>query len=201
MSQKYGFAIFQVPKSSGYAIHADPWSFRVADCTLISATKSFLTPLERIVGLTSSIIVAEDVAKALDASAGVVASTLSLRENTIQLVETELERRLSLPWLSSEAIRPRRVCVLMWSRIAFKRASWAAAKALGVKVVVMSSDSWPKSEKLPQEYLLDGYVNADMTTDSGFWHRIVDAVENYPDPIDGVCGPWDPYMVPSAQAA
>ena len=201
ISQKDGFSVFQIPRNSGNAIHSDPWASRVADCAVVSSTKSFLSPLEEVVASISPIMTTEDVAKALDASAGVVSCTLSLCENSIQQLEIELERRLSYPWLSREAIRQRRVCVLMWSRIAVKRASWAAVKALGLKVVVMSSGPWLKADKSPQEYGLDGYIDADMTTDSGLWRRVVDAVESYPDPIDGLCGPWDPYMVPTARAA
>ncbi|RBQ71535.1 hypothetical protein FVER14953_03154 [Fusarium verticillioides] len=143
----------------------------------------------------------DGVFKTLEASIGAIISPLELCNEAIDKLEFELTRRLSFPFISPEPIRKRRICFLIWSRIAAKRAAWANAKALGIEVVVMSSGPWSKDDKPPQEYLMDGYINMDMTTDDGFWKRIVDAVKAYPDPIDGLIGPWDMFMVPTAKAA
>jgi hypothetical protein len=201
ISQDEGVCVFQVPRVSGFAGHANPWAYRVGDCALVSSTKTFLSPLQEIKAPVESINTAEGVVKALDASIGAITSPLKLCNETIDKLEFELTRRLSFPFISPEPIRKRRICFLIWSRIAAKRAAWANAKALGIEVVVMSSGAWSKDDKPPHEYMMDGYIGMDMTTDEDFWRRIVDAVEAYPDPIDGLCGPWDPFMVPTAKAA
>ncbi|KAJ4268315.1 hypothetical protein NW762_002378 [Fusarium torreyae] len=200
-SREEGVCVFQIPKVSGFAAHANPWAFRVADCALVSSTKTFLSPLQEIKAFDDWITTIEGVVKALDASAGAIQSPLKLCNETIDQLEFELTRRLSFPWISPEPVRPQRICFLIWSRVAAKRAAWANAKALGIEVVVMSSGPWSKDDKPPHEYMMDGYINMDMTTDDDFWRRIVNAVEAYPDPIDGLCGPWDPFMVPTAKAA
>ncbi|KAF5687037.1 glutathione synthetase ATP-binding protein [Fusarium circinatum] len=196
-----GLCIFQVPRVSGFAGHANPWAFRVADCALVSSTKSFLSPLQEITAPSDSTNTLEGIFKALDASIGAIISPLKIRNGAIDKLEFELTRRLSFPFISPEPIRKRRICFLTWSRIAAKRAAWANAKALGIEVVVMSSGAWSEDDKPPHEYMMDGYIEMDMTTDDGFWRRIADAIKAYPDPIDGLWGPWDPFMVPAAMAA
>lgn len=193
--------VFQVPRVSGLAGHADPWAFRVADCALVSSTKTFLSPLQEIAAPSDSTSTLKGVFEALDLSIGGILSPLELCNETIDKLEFELTRRLSFPFISPDPIRKRRICFLIWSRIAAKRAAWAKAKALGVEVVVMSSGAWSKDDKPPHEYLIDGYMSMDLTTDAGFWRRIADAIKEYPDPIDGLWGPWDPFMVSTAMAA
>ncbi|KAG9240331.1 putative carnosine synthase 1 [Calycina marina] len=200
-TQKNGLLIFQVPKASGYVVHSNPWKLRVADCALVSCTMSFLSPLEKVVAYNRAIRTVEDIAKTLDAAVGAVGSMFSLSDESIQQLEFQLERRLSFPWLSATEIRPRRLCVLTWTLIAAKRASLATANSLGIKIVAMSSRSWLETDKPPSDYMLDGYINCDMTPDATLWRRIVDAVKAYPDPIDGIIGAWDSFLEPTAQAA
>ncbi|KAF4502790.1 Glutathione synthetase ATP-binding [Fusarium agapanthi] len=201
IAQGEGLCVFQVPRVSGFAGHANPWAFRVADCALVSSTKTFLSPLQEITAPSDSTNTLDGIFKALDASIGAIISPLELCDEAIDKLEFELTRRLSFPFISSEPVRKWRLCFLTWSRIAAKRAAWANAKALGIEVVVMSSGAWSEDDKPPHEYMMDCYIEMDMTTDDGFWRRIADAIRAYPDPIDGLWGPWDPFMVPAAKAA
>ncbi|EPE28428.1 Glutathione synthetase ATP-binding protein [Glarea lozoyensis ATCC 20868] len=200
-TQKSGLLVLQVPKASGYVVHSDPWKLRVADCALISCTRSFLLPLEKVEAYDHPIKNVEDIAKTLGAAVGAVGSTLSLSDGSVQQLEFQLERRLSFPWLSANEIQPRRLCVLTWNLTAAKRISWATANCLGIKVVAMSTGPWLETDKPPSEYMLDGYINCDVTPDASLWHRVVAAVKAYPDPIDGIVGPWDALLESTAKAA
>ncbi|PMB70827.1 Carnosine synthase 1 [Beauveria bassiana] len=201
LERKCGMVVFQIPRGSGYIRHADPWASRVADSAIVTSTKSFLSPLQKVVAVDCSAADIDCVSKALNNAAGVIATEASLCDESIKQLGEELKRRLSLPLLSTHPIQPRRVLFITWSRTSAHRASWANALALGLKVVVASSGPWSPEDPSLQKLNLDGYIELDMTLDAGFSQRIVAAVRDYPDHIDGLCGPWDEYMVPVAKAA
>ncbi|KAH9904929.1 putative carnosine synthase 1, partial [Xylariomycetidae sp. FL2044] len=199
-----GALVFQIPKENGFVAHADPWAYRVANCALVSTTQSFLTPLGPVTGYRGLVTNAEQLIKALEAAVGAVKSRLSIDDDFIQPLEIELTRRLSFPWLSSEPVRPRRLCVALESSISLTAtlARWQTAAALGVKIVALgprASEWW--ADDNPFAYLREGTIDVDVTPDDGLVQRIVDGVKAYPAPIDGICCMFDVLLVPAAAAA
>ncbi|KAI0391242.1 putative carnosine synthase 1 [Xylariaceae sp. FL0594] len=198
-----GFVIFQIPTKNGFVAHADPWTFRIADCFLVSSVQSFISPLSEVKACTIPVTGIEGVAAALEHSVGAVASHLPLVDESVQELELELKRRLNFPWLSSEPVPSRRVCIVVQNQvsIAATKSRFDTAAALGIKVVVMSIGSWWREGHEPYTHLREGTIDVDLAPDSGRSQRIADAVRSYPHPIDGICAWSDGLLIDVAAAA
>lgn len=198
-----GAVVFQIPKKDGYVAHGDPWTFRIADCFLVSTVQTFISPLSAVKAYTGPVTGVEGIAAALEHSIGVVASHLPLVDESVQNLELELQRRLNFPWLSSEPVPSRRVCVVVQNQvsIAATKSRFDTAAALGIKVVVMSIGSWWREGHEPYTHLREDTIDTDLTPDSGRAQRIADAVKSYPLPIDGLCAWSDGLLIDVAAAA
>jgi hypothetical protein len=195
--------VFQIPRENGYITHADPWTLRLADCILVSSVQSFLSSLSRMELYTGSVTKPAEIAAALDASVGVIASHLSLSAESTQQLEFEIQRRLNFPLLSSKPVQPHRVCVVVQSRVSIEatKSRWDTAAALGIKVVVMSSGSWWREGNEPHTNLREDTIDVDLSPDSSRTQRIVDAVKSYPHQFDGICAWSDGLLIDVAEAA
>jgi hypothetical protein len=198
-----GLLLLQIPRENGYVAHADPWTFRLADCALVSSVQSFLSPLGRMEAYTESVTKSTEIAAALDSSVGAVTSNLSLSAESIQQLEFELQRRLNFPLLSSKPVQSRRVCVVVQSKVSIPatKSRWDTAAALGIKVVVMSTGSWWREGSEPDTDLREDTIDVDLSPDSGRTQRIVDAVKSHPHQFDGICTWSDGLLIDVAEAA
>ena len=195
--------VLQIPTQKGYVAHADPWSFRVADCSVVSNTQSFLEPLDKIPPFEGDIDGVESFIRAFTASAGAVVSPLPFNETSIQQLEVELKRRLSLPWLSPHPVQASRVCLVLEGEISIPatEARWKAAVAMGIQMVILSSGFWWEDDKGPFAHLREGFIKADLSPGPTLGKRIADAINSYEHPIDGVFALSDTLLVPVAEAA
>ncbi|KAI1148903.1 putative carnosine synthase 1 [Nemania diffusa] len=198
-----GVLVFQIPKKNGYVAHGDPWTFRVVDCSLVSSVQTFISPLNAVEAYTGSVTGLEGIAAALESSVGAVASHLPMADESIQNLELELRRRVNFPWLSSEPVPSRRVCVVVQNQvsIAATKSRFDTAAALGIKVVVMSIGSWWREGHEPYTHLREATIDVDLSPDSGRPQRIVDAIKSYPLPFDGICAWSDGLLIDVAEAA
>ncbi|ORY70906.1 ATP-grasp domain-containing protein, partial [Pseudomassariella vexata] len=195
--------VFQVAKSHGYVIHADPWSFQVANSPLVVRTQSFLQPHGEAMTFAGVPEDAQGLASALDASLGAVQSRLPFCKDTVRQLEIDLRRRLSFGWLSPAPVPSRRVCIVLEGEISIRATKfrWETAAALGVDVVVLSTGSWWQDDQGPFGSLREAFIITDLTPGPDLGARIARALKSYPHTIDGIFALSDTLLIPVAEAA
>lgn len=195
--------VFQVAKSHGYTVHADPWSFRVSDSPLVVRTQSFLQPRGEAMAFAGGPEDAQGLASALGASLGAVQSRLPFCEDTVRQLEMDLRRRLRFGWLSPAPVPSRRVCIVLEGEISIRATKfrWEAAAALGIDVVVLSTGSWWQDDHGPFGSLREAFITTDLTPGPDLGARIAQALKSYPHTIDGIFALSDTLLIPVAEAA
>ena len=196
-------AAFLLPSKGGYVAHSRFMVDRLAGSALAMSSESFLRPGAELTPFHDTIDGLESLAGAIKSSIGAFFFSIDTR---LPDLERELDRRLSLPWLSRERRRELRVCVVMdFVSPNVTRARWETAAAMGIKVVVLSSGCWwapdGKHGYDDLDHLREGFISVELTPDSQLWQRIADAIKAYPHRVDGIFTPADTYLVSVAQAA
>jgi hypothetical protein len=121
---------------------------------------------------------------------------------SLDAVQSQLRNRLSLRWLSPTRIPQRRLAVI--GELRPYSMSWRffqAARALGVSVVAYGPPGhWLEAEPQGSQFR-EAFIPLDLTGDAGLASRIVNAIRDYPEPMDGITTVTEFLLVPVAQAA
>jgi hypothetical protein len=180
----------------------------------VETAVSFAEPLESYRGLaitpsdTSNL-----VALFSAATAGLILHYTSEKESDDEIealslaVESELDNRLSFPWISSENIQRRTLVLVEGSRAHPDNGGTApsiylAAGALGINLVVLdNSGHWLEGPEYA--HWREAFIPTKLTDppEEGFADRIVKSVKTYGKPVDGIVTFCDSYATQVAQAA
>ncbi|KAL7946390.1 hypothetical protein V8C42DRAFT_320458 [Trichoderma barbatum] len=203
-----------VPLQKGYIVRSDLIPLRLRDSQFVETAVSFAEPLESYSGLaitpsdTSNL-----VALFSAAAAGLILHCNSEKESddgieSLSLaVESELDNRLSFPWISPENIRRRTLVLVEGSRARPDNGGTAsgiylAAEALGINMVVLdNSGHWLEGPEYA--HWREAFIPTKLTDppEEGFTDRIVKSVKSYGKSVDGIVTFCDSYVTHVAQAA
>ncbi|KAJ4858762.1 ATP-grasp domain-containing protein [Trichoderma breve] len=204
-----------VPLQKGHIVRSDIIPLRLRDYQFVETAVSFAEPLESYSGLAitpsdSSNLVALFSA----AAAGLILHHDSEKESDDELealslaVESELENRLSFPWISSENIRRRTLVLVEGTRAhpdnggSTAPSLYLAAAALGINMVVLdNSGHWLEGPEYA--HWREAFIPTKLTDppEEGFTDRIIKSVKTYGKPVDGIVTFCDSYATQVAQAA
>jgi hypothetical protein len=203
-----------VPLQKGYIVRSDIIPLRLRDSQFVETAVSFAEPLESYSGLA---IIPSDTSNLVSlfsaAAAGLILHFNSEKESDDGLealslaVESELDNRLSFPWISSENIRRRTLVLVEGSRAHPDNGGTApsiylGAGALGINLVVLdNSGHWLEGSEYA--HWREAFIPTKLTDppEEGFTDRIVKSVEAYGKPVDGIITFCDSYVTQVAQAA
>jgi hypothetical protein len=189
--------------SAGTPIRSDYIEYRLRDAPTIHSVRSFLNPLIPVTG--TRIASVQDVGnlELLRQSLGGIISHGHSVETTTQALDSELDFRLSVPWLASAP--PPQSKRILWvqgrANILSSQQFYLAAQALGITLVVADvSGHWMQDPAGPHAHLREAFVGLNIDADAGLAQRIVDAVRAYPERIDGIVTISDPRLPHVAKA-
>ncbi|KAJ4316132.1 hypothetical protein N0V94_005620 [Neodidymelliopsis sp. IMI 364377] len=195
-----------IPQSTGYILRSDILPLRFLHCNSVDFVESFCEPLQFFPGTKSTRGLPERLPEIFNLSIGGIYVHPSHRtgeaiELDLQFLEIELVNRLSFPWLVSEK-RSRKTVALVEGRynLAYGESTYLAAKALGIDIVVLDkAGHWVQSEE--HRAWRKDFLPVVLKNDDNLPDVIVDALEKYGQPIDGIATFWDQGMVGTAKAA
>ena len=108
-----------------------------------------------------------------------------------KLIDMELEKRLSLPWLSRTPITKKRIALIGGPKLSALESYATAAKSLDIALMVVDEPThWLADKKW--SHLREHFVPCDMTADDTLAGRIATVLNHYtdlncwPDGIDGI---------------
>ncbi|KAL6901273.1 hypothetical protein GGI43DRAFT_372389 [Trichoderma evansii] len=203
-----------VPLQKGHIIRSDIIPLRLRDSQYVAAAVSFAEPLENYSGLAITPSDTGDfVALFSAATAGLILHYNSEKGSDDEIealslaVESELENRLSFPWISPENIRRRTLVLVEGSRAHPDNGGTApsiylAAGALGIDLVVLdNSGHWLEGPEYA--HWRQAFIPTKLTDppEEAFTDRIVKSVKTYGKPVDGIVTFCDSYATQVAQAA
>ncbi|PTB40117.1 uncharacterized protein TrAFT101_004842 [Trichoderma asperellum] len=203
-----------VPLQKGHIVRSDIIPLRLRDSQFVETAVSFAEPLESYNGLAiTSSETSNLVALFSAATAGLILHHNSENESgegieALSLaVESELDNRLSFPWISSETIRRRTLVLVEGSRAHPENGGvgpgiYLAAGALGINLVVLdNSGHWLEGPEYA--HWREAFIPTKLTDppEEGFADRIVKSVKTYGKPVDGIITFCDSYVTQVAQAA
>ncbi|KAJ6134170.1 hypothetical protein N7523_000492 [Penicillium sp. IBT 18751x] len=200
-----GVLRFILPRDEGYLVRTDLLNFRLIDCDHVVDHISDFGTHERIV--TPVAATPDSIGGLVELVVGsigalcVLDDTSLLREEKLRLLDAELEKRISFPWTSK--IQPRRKTLVLFEGrpdTEYGRQMYTAAKALNIDIVVLDRPGhWIEGPKYAHWRKV--FIPIDIMPDAGLTARIVDAVQSYGQPVDGIVCFADPMLVSVAEAA
>jgi hypothetical protein len=202
-------AIFIVPRKKGYVVRTDILALRLVDCQYVKHVTSLSESQKLYSGesLRDKIITIPGLLSACAAGMIITPEKASQDNQTIlSSIEQELTNRLSFPWVS-EHLKPRQtLAIVEGGRVPPENSGpgsvYIAAKAIGVDVVVLdNAGHWlekPESLHLRKDFIP---IRLPDPPDNELSSRIVTAVQQYSDQIDGIISFCDSYMSSVAAAA
>ncbi|OBR13253.1 ATP-grasp superfamily protein [Colletotrichum higginsianum IMI 349063] len=183
------------PAESGYVARCDFLERRFEGCEAVKVAKSFLPPLSSVLAVpqilpSMSSLKPSSVSIVSQAIGGVLLKSTASHElgSILQELDREMENRLSFPWILQQQVKRRRVFWVQ-GREDFEssRRAYEAAWALGITLVVLDHPGhWLEDDRGPHAHLREAFVPTNIDIDDGFAQRIVNAVQNYPHPVDGI---------------
>ncbi|KAK6207773.1 Carnosine synthase 1 [Colletotrichum tabaci] len=183
------------PAESGYVARCDFLERRFEGCEAVEVAKSFLPPLSSVLAVpqilpSMSSLKTSSVSIVSQAFGGVLLKPTTSHElgSILQELDREMENRLSFPWILQQQVKRRRVFWVQ-GREDFEssRRAYEAAWALGITLVVLDHPGhWLEDDRGPHAHLREAFVPTNIDIDDGFAQRIVNAVQNYPHPVDGI---------------
>lgn len=103
-------------------------------------------------------------------------------------LDGEFENRFSFPWLQADPVPQRRIAWVQGrENIGVSRRAYEAARALGVSIVMIDNPGhWLEDDYGPHAHLREAFIPVNIDVDRGFTQRVVDAVQGYKHPVDGL---------------
>ncbi|KAF6814870.1 ATP-grasp superfamily protein [Colletotrichum plurivorum] len=186
---------FFFSSKDGQVAKSDFLERRFEGCEIVRASRSFLSPLSHAAAVASF---KDNVEAQALSGLQVVPQTMGglLLEAVavegigalLQRLNQEIDTRLSFPWLLETHVERRRVFWVQ-GREDFEssRRAYEAAIALGLTLVVLDhAGHWLEDDNGPHAHVREAFIPTNIDVDEGFSQRIVDAVKNYPHPVDGI---------------
>ncbi|KJK68209.1 ATP-grasp domain protein [Aspergillus parasiticus SU-1] len=176
---------FILPVKSGFTVRSDFLERRLEGYEHALSVESFLTPREEIKAPDFRRLDNESPLSLLDLLPHAVGAVQVQSEQHLAGLEAELVNRLSFAWISPELIEEKRIAWIKGKEdLESGRRIWEAARALGIKVVILDHDGhWFQKDDDRWNYLREAFIPTDITADQGFVDRIVAAVRSYDKPI------------------
>ncbi|KAJ6037412.1 glutathione synthetase ATP-binding domain-like protein [Penicillium herquei] len=163
-----------------------------------------LRPLQEVTAPRSQICgTAQDLSTILSISVGaLLLDNGSGYHNTLQSVEEALYNRISFPWVLPIPIVRKRLAWVEGRKDAdVSRRMYEAAAALGISLVIIDKPGhWVQDDHGPYAYLREGFIATNIDVDEGFADRIINAVQSYDKPIDGLMTVSDGRLIGVARA-
>ncbi|BAE62553.1 unnamed protein product [Aspergillus oryzae RIB40] len=176
---------FILPVKSGFTVRSDFLERRLEGYEHALNVESFLTPREEIKARDFRRLDSESSLSLLDLLPHAVGAVQVQSEQHLASLEAELVNRLSFAWISPEPIEEKRIAWIKGKEdLESGRRIWEAARALGIKVVILDHDGhWFQKDDDRWNHLREAFIPTDITADQGFVDRIVAAVRSYDKPI------------------
>lgn len=185
------------PKVSGHPARSDFIEYRLSGCEYVHTVLSFMQPLAPVAAM--SISQSQGVSDALSFLAllrhsigGIIAQPPDLEDRNLVTLTRNLDEalrfRLSVPWLGGNAPSRRRVFWVQGrTNIESSIQFYQAAHALGLTIVVLDVPGhWMEDPDGPYAHYREAFIPFNIDGDEGLPQRIVDAVRNYPHPVDAI---------------
>ncbi|KAE8392427.1 hypothetical protein BDV23DRAFT_151214 [Aspergillus alliaceus] len=200
-----------VPLQKGYIVRPDIIPLRLRDSQYVETTVSFAEPFETYDGCAISVSDTTDLAALFSAAtAGLLlyhesqpVSDPSLEALSL-VVESDLENRLSFPWILRE-LAERRTLVLVDANSGHPEDGlglYHAAKVLGIKLVVLeNAGHWLEGPEYA--HWREAFIPTPLTNPpkEDVIDHIVNSVKAYGKPVDGIVTFADSFWPYIAQAA
>ncbi|KAL7928082.1 hypothetical protein V8C35DRAFT_318968 [Trichoderma chlorosporum] len=202
-----------VPNVAGQIVRSDIVPLRFLDCEFVESSISLATPLKIYHDRPTDTPHLGNLGAILDDSAGALilqdlpsdAGNLELHSYA-QLIEPEVENRMSFPWIIPPS--PSKTLVIVEGSRQHPNDGgtgpniYLAAMALGIKMVVLDERGhWLEGPEY--EHWREAFIPLDLPQppDIGFTDRIVRAVSSYSGSVDGIITFCDSYQSHVAAAA
>jgi ATP-grasp N-terminal domain/ATP-grasp domain len=179
---------FILPDRDGFCVRSDFLERRLDGCESVTRVQGFLEPRQEIKSASFDNENDTDLPRLstllLRAVGGIVVKDV----DALNKVETELDNRISFPWISSVPLPTKRI---VWVKgrldFEFSRRIYEAAWALGTTLVIIDNPGhWLQEDNPRWTHLREAFIPVKISADEGFVDRIVSAVRNYGKPIDGI---------------
>jgi hypothetical protein len=199
-----------IPRVQGYVVRSDIIPLRLIDCPLAEAVVSFAEPRQYFAGQAISNQAFELLPAAFAAAAGGVllaykAAPVCDIMSDLLLLDSELQNRLSFPWLTENQPPRQTLAMLCGGRYPPEyggtgNSIYPAAKALGIDVVVFDAPGhWLEGPNYA--HWREAFIPIELGRDPGFPKRLADAIRKYGKKIDGIVTFFESYLVAVATAA
>lgn len=164
---------------------------RMECCEHIAKTVSFLSPLQKISGITPFQVTPDCLLSTLPSAIGgmfIQDPGSTDAKATLQELDCEMKNRLSFHWLVPGAVSRKRVAWVQGREdIESSRSAYEAAWALGISLVIIDQTGhWLQDDNGPYAYLREAFIPVNIEVDVSFPQRVIDAVRDYPEPIHGL---------------
>ncbi|GAW17952.1 hypothetical protein ANO14919_074210 [Xylariales sp. No.14919] len=175
-----------LPTRPGFCVRSDFLRRRLDGYVGIRAARSFLQPRQEIHCvdfLDEAALNVSSLSRLLCNAVGAISVNSA---DDLGPLETELDNRLSFPWISPHCPPFRRVAYVKGRyNMDHSRRIWEAASALGIAVVVIDKEGhWLQDSQW--SHIREGFICANLDADKGFADRLVAAVRGYGKPIHGI---------------
>ena len=187
------FVKLLIPRKTGYAIQSDFVQRRLMDCSNVSDVTSFILPGQEFRAVSWKLFATPGLQRmASHAIAGVLVVPLpdqpALTCST--LIDMELEKRLSLPWLSRTPITKKQIALIGAPNMSALEGYITAAKSLNIALMVVDEPTHWLADK-NRSHLREHFVPCDMTADDSLAGRTASLLSHYidscwPERLDGV---------------
>jgi biotin carboxylase len=199
-----------LPRVSGYIVRSDIIPLRMVDCPHVISVTSFSEPQQWFPEGQITNHMTKQLLDVIAASAaGILLDTqesLADVASDLDVLEGELQNRLSFPWLLKERLPKQTLAMVRGALRPPENGGtgsniYSAAKAMGIDVVVLD---YPEHWLANPEHanLIDAFLPLhNIERDDELPNRIVDALANYGKPIDGITTFFETYTPAIARAA
>ncbi|KAJ5616420.1 hypothetical protein N7537_001534 [Penicillium hordei] len=190
--------------TEGFVLQSDFLGQRFVDCEHVERITHFLEPGQRVEAPVLPYVKEGGLLSFLPSLVGGIVATgqdLHAVEKILRDLEDESRDRLSFSWLSSSPVTRMRLGVVEGGfSYMFRAASFHAAKTLGISLVILDKPGhWLQSPEFAN--LWDKFIPIDLTVNETLPDRIVHAIRQSKESIDGLVTFSDSYLVPTAKAA
>jgi hypothetical protein len=207
---QYGAMKLIIHQQRGHLVRSDIIPLRLMDCPLLKS----VVVLNGLQGEYDPPLIPElrcfEMLSKIFASCAAVATvypnnSLTVIQSDLLVLESELHRRLSIPWLLPDKRTRQTLAIICGSRRApDAEGPWPAfhktAEALGVDLLVLDSPGhWLEEAKYA--HFRKDFLTMDIERNSGLPERILETLRSYGEKIDGIIASQESYSPLVAQVA
>ncbi|TGJ78729.1 hypothetical protein E0Z10_g10033 [Xylaria hypoxylon] len=164
-----------LPSSSGFVVQSDILERRMVDCLDVARTQSFLVPAQHVNGYHVNEYMAMEVQQVMSRCFGAVAVQ---SEDASDQINEELNKRMSLPWLSPSPIPRKRIAIVGGGSLSKLKGFLDAAASLNIALVVLDEPGHWISNDLYADSR-ENFVSIDMSVTADLPSRFAAALSDY----------------------